>query len=80
MLDVVVVAPQVLVQLAGTKEIVIFPPHFTDQIDGGHYVSKFDSRQFFSDDAIAASPALSTAPYFRVRLGPGMAVSIPSGA
>lgn len=122
----------VLAQVAGTKEIVIFPPQVargraaplrlraalvmrphgrttrapqcTDEIDGGHYVTRFDSRSFFSEKSMQArrsrdrtapaprapprpslrawqaSPALRRVPYYHVKLTPGMAVSIPSGA
>ncbi|MGB1594504.1 MAG: hypothetical protein ACPIOQ_17245, partial [Promethearchaeia archaeon] len=35
---------------------------------------------FFSEEAIAAHPALAAMPYYHVKLAPGDAVSIPSGA
>ena len=70
----------VLTQVCGTKEIVIFPPEATDLIDGGHYPTKFESRAFFSAAAFAASPHLAAVPHHRVKLQPGMAVAIPSRA
>jgi len=71
----------VLAQTEGTKEIVIFPPHVTDLLDGGHYPTKFDSREFFSEAAAATTPTSpALLPHYRVSLKPGMAVAIPSRA
>ena len=79
----------VLVQLAGTKEIVIFPPHVTELIDGAHYPGSgkgpngrpaFSGKGFFSEEAMASHPVLAAMPYYHVKLAAGDAVSIPSGA
>ena len=79
----------VTAQVAGTKEVVIFPPHVTDLVDGAHYPGSgkgpngrppFSGKEFFSDEAMASNPFLAKVPYYHVRLAPGDAVSIPSGA
>lgn len=76
----------VLVQVAGTKSIVIFPPHVTDLIDGEHYPGSgkgrygrppFNGKEFFSEESLRSQPLLAAVPHYHVRLKPGDAVSIP---
>jgi len=56
----------------------------TPLIDGGHYpttkIGGAHIRAFFSSQARTANQYLDAVPYFLIRLEPGMAVAIPSGA
>merc|ERR1711865_299477 len=64
--------PNILIQLQGEKELVIFSSEFTEAIDGDHYPSSFNLTTFFSD-----APRLREIPHFRVKLTPGVGVVIP---
>jgi Cupin-like domain len=69
-----------LIQVRGTKRVFLFDSRFTDEVDGGHYVTKFDAQNPLSRASREARPSLATIPYHVVDLEPGQGLVIPARA
>ena len=70
----------ILLQLHGTKRVVLFPRDVTDVIDGRDFVKRIPSVRFLSENAFDQVPWMRSMPYYEVELHPGDAVTIPAFA
>jgi hypothetical protein len=69
-----------LLQLRGTKKILVFHPDLTDAVDGDTYPSKFNPTTFLSPTILESHRFMKFLPYSIVELKPGDGVTIPARA
>ena len=69
----------ILSQVRGSKEIVVFPAESTCRIDGNHYPA-FNGKAVWSSETRAKCPQAAKEPFYHIKLAAGDAVLIPSGA
>jgi hypothetical protein len=69
-----------LIQLRGRKRLLVFSPDLTSAIDGGQYITKFDSKNTLAPSNLASHKFLRHLPYYMVELEPGEGVVLPARA
>ena len=74
----------VLMQLRGTKRVVMFPIEHTAACRLHAMLARLPNHsqyasKFFTQEALAGNPALAAAPYFEVELRAGDSLVIPAG-
>lgn len=68
----------VLLQLTGKKQMLIYPPHLTDLISGDQYYKHFVSH--LSEESRRENAWIDKLPYYLKVLEPADAIAVPSGA
>jgi len=69
-----------LVQIHGTKSVLIYAPELTPLVDGDHYVKKFSGTKPLAPSTLAEHEYMKYLPFTIVDLRPGEGVVIPAGA
>lgn len=77
-------ADNVLLQLRGTKRVIMFPIEHTADCRLYTMLGRLPnhsqySSEFFTEEALAENPGLASAPYYEVELKAGEALVIPAG-
>lgn len=70
----------VLIQVSGRKQVLVFSPEASNEISRSHFVWMKNHKDVFAQENIAEYPELARVPWHLETLNPGDALVIPSGA